>query len=135
MTASDRDRLLANFNGNAPADASAIRQFETDFGVALPEDYARFLSDMNGGEGFIGDAYVILWSVETLIELNRSYQVADYAPGLLLIGSDGGGEAFAFDLRTDVKSIMSIPFVGTGLNAARPIAPTFEMFLRALVGP
>ena len=38
----------------------------------------------------IGDTYVILWKAEELGELNASYQVDEDAPGLLLIGSDGG---------------------------------------------
>jgi hypothetical protein len=48
---------------------------------------------MNGGEGSVGDTYVILWRIEELIEMSKAYDVAEYAPGLFLFGSDGGGEA------------------------------------------
>ena len=48
----------------------------------------------NGGEGFVGRAYLILWPIEKLRELNDAYQVEQYAPGFLIFGSDGGGEAF-----------------------------------------
>jgi cell wall assembly regulator SMI1 len=61
MSSADKERLLAKFNGNPPADANSIRQLETDAGLHLPEDYAKFLQEVDGGEGFVGNAYLILW--------------------------------------------------------------------------
>jgi hypothetical protein len=132
MTPSDRDRLLAKFNGNPPLKTGVIRQFETESGFRLPDDYARFFQQRNGGEGFVGNAYVILWRVEELLEMNKAYQVAEYAPGLFLFGSDGGGEAFAFDTRSDASPIVAVPFVGMELKLARPVAQSFEAFLEEL---
>jgi hypothetical protein len=132
MTPSDRDRLLAKFNCNSPAGVAVIRQLEAESRVRLPDDYAKFLQQANGGEGFVGNAYVILWRVEELLEMNKAYQVAEYAPGLFLFGSDGGGEAFAFDTRSDAKPIVSVPFVGMELKLARPVAPNFKAFLQEL---
>ncbi len=132
MTPSDRDRLLAKFNGNPPSDPAAIRQFENELGFRLPDDYERFLQQTNGGEGFIGNVYVILWRVEELLEMNKAYQVAEYAPGLFLFGSDGGGEAFAFDMRSDANPIVAVPFVGMELKLAHSVAQSFEAFLEEL---
>ncbi len=133
MNPSDKYRLLAKFSGNPPSDAVAIRQFETESGFRLPDDYESFLRQTNGGQGFVGNAYLILWRMEELLEMNKAYQVADYAPGLFLFGSDGGGEAFAFDTRSDTKPIVSVPFVGMELKLARPVAPDFKMFLEELL--
>jgi len=58
--------------------------------------------------------------------MNKSYGVNDYAPGLFLFGSDGGGEAFAFDARSDAKPIVSVPFIGMELKLARPVASNFS---------
>ena len=132
MTPMDKERLLAKINANPPADASSIRQFETEAGIHLPEDYMKFLQERDGGEGFVGNAYVIFWRVGELLEMNRAYQVADYAPGLFLFGSDGGGEAFAFDTRSDSKPIVSVPFVGMELKAIHPLASHFKAFLEEL---
>lgn len=132
MTQSDRERLFAKFNGNLPANAIALREFEAESHIGLPDNYSKFLEQMNGGEGFIGNAYIILWRVEELLDMNNAYQVSDYAPGLFLIGSDGGGEAFAIDSRSDADPIVSVPFVGMELKLARPIAPDFKMFLETL---
>ena len=127
------EELLARFNGNSPATEFAIREFERESGLRLPQDYERFLRQTNGGEGFVGpNAYVILWRVEELLELNRAYEVSVYAPGLFLFGSDGGGEAFAFDVRSNPAPTVSVPFVGMDRSLARPIGTTFTGFLQAL---
>ena len=131
----DKEGILAEFNGNPPADAASIQQFQTEAGLRLPEDYANFLRARDGGEGFIGDAYLILWRVGELLELNKAYQVAEYAPGLILFGTNGGGEAFAFDSRSDAKPIVSVPFIGMALKSVHTIAPNFELFLDNLSRP
>jgi len=128
----DKERLLAKFNANPPADASSIRQLETDADIHLPEDYMEFLQEADGGEGFVGNAYVIFWRVGELLELNRAYQVADQAPGLFLFGSNGGGEAFAFDTRSDSKPIVSVPFIIMELETALPMGSHFGAFLEEL---
>jgi len=132
MTPSDKERLLARFNGNPPADVAAIRQFQSESRLDLPDGYAEFFQQMNGGEGFVGNAYLILWRVEELVEMNKAYEVAEYAPGLFLFGSDGGGEAFAFDMRSHPKPIVAVPFVGMELRLARPVAADFKAFLQEL---
>jgi hypothetical protein len=77
MTPADKQRLLAKFNGNPPAGATSIRQLETDASLRVPEDYARFLQEADGGEGFVGNAYLILWRAGELLEMNKAYQVAE----------------------------------------------------------
>lgn len=125
-------KLTAEFNVNPPASIEAIRQFEYESGVSLSEDYTAFLMYSNGGEGFIGKRYASLWRLEDLAEKNRSYRVADCAPGLYLFGSDGGGEAFAFDLRSNEQPIVCVPFVPLDLREAQIVASTFEGFFAVL---
>lgn len=99
----------------------------------MPEDYLLFLQQANDGEGFIGPkAYLILWPVEQLVDINNSYRVSEYAAGLFVFGSDGGSKAFAFDMRTAEMPIVSVPFVGMDLGAIRLQAPTFHAFLERL---
>jgi hypothetical protein len=38
--------------------------------------------------------------------------VAQFAPDLLLFGSDGGGEAYAFDTRESPWGVVKVPFIG-----------------------
>ena len=89
--------LLDNFNCNPPVNDPTIDAFEHNSGLRLPTDYVDFLKIANGGEGFIGEgSYLILWKLENIEKFNIAYEVHEYAPGLILVGSDGGGEAFAF---------------------------------------
>jgi hypothetical protein len=125
--------ILANFQGNPPAVEASLEDVRQRGGIGLPTDYGAFLRRWNGGEGFIGEkSYVILWTAEELLELNQAYQVNEYAPGLFLFGSDGGGEAFAFDLRRDPCSVVSVPFVGMDLSLVRPVAEGFTEFLETM---
>ena len=94
------ENFIKNLSCNTPASQIAITDFEKYSNFKLPKDYVEFLKETNGGEGFVGEnSYVIFWPLEKLLEYNKAYNVQEYAPGLFLIGSDGGGEAYAFDMR------------------------------------
>jgi hypothetical protein len=75
---------------NGPAEISAIFGLLTQAGVVLPESYIDFLKKHDGGEGFIGDNYIIFWKAEELVLFNHEYEVEKYAPGifrsLLMVG-------------------------------------------------
>lgn len=133
MPLSQRDDLFSKFRGNAPASVIEIARFEEESGLRLPKDYAAFLQRSNGGEGFIGpNAYIILWRLDDLTEMNKAYQVAEYVLGFFIFGSDGGSEAYAFDMRTSTMPIVSMPFVGIESRLARVMASTFDGFLECL---
>jgi hypothetical protein len=124
---------MAEFNSNLPISITQISQFEREVGFNLPSEYASFLLVCDGGEGFIGpNAYVIFWHLGELVEMNKAYQVDEYAPGLFLFGSDGGGEAFAFDRRQAEMPIVSVPFVGMELGLSRPMGDSFKDFIELL---
>lgn len=126
------DQLLSRFNGNPPVDPAELAKFEGSTHLKLPDAYVQFLHKSNGGEGFVGGTYVIFWPIEMLDEMNVAYEVDQYAPGLFLFGSDGGGEGFAFDHRDASMPIVSVPFVGMELRVARRIAQSFAEFLEEL---
>lgn len=107
---------------------------EHQFGIQFPADYKHFMASRDGGEGLVGSHYLILWRAGELIEFNRDYEVEKYAPGLVFFGSNGGGEAYAFDVRPGEKmEIRMVPFIGMSLRDAELIADTFESFLNRLV--
>jgi hypothetical protein len=104
--------FMYDFMARPPASAEALRAAEQSIGKTLPEDYKAFLLEHNGGDGFIGTGYFILWRAEELCKFNDGYEVSKYAPGLLLFGSNGGGDGFAFDTRALPYRVMQVPFVG-----------------------
>ncbi|WP_258602373.1 SMI1/KNR4 family protein [Mesorhizobium sp. AR10] len=77
-----------------PAEAALVDGLSANLGVTLPKDYTNFLKEHDGGEGFIGDSYIVLFKAEELADFNREYEVEKYAPGILLFASNGGGEGY-----------------------------------------
>jgi hypothetical protein len=131
--ATDIATLLNGLGRRSGATDRMIAESEKQLGAHLPPEYVDFLRVTNGGEGFIGDnAYAMFWNVEDLASLNGSYEVLKYAPGLLIVGSDGGGEAYGFDTRAAGWPVVRVPFVGMNWSAAEPMGKTFNEFLRRL---
>jgi hypothetical protein len=129
------DTILEEFDLNPGASGDVVDDFASRFGFEPPLGYLDFMRRSNGGEGFVGARYLILWPLEGLSEQNARYEVTQFAPGLFLFGSSGGGEAYAFDLRQTESTIVSVPFVGMGLKEARPSGATFDAFLEQLATP
>lgn len=116
---------------DAGATEVALRDAVALLGHSLPQEYVQFLREHNGGEGFVGDNYLILWKVEELSSFNREYEVDQHAPGLLLFGSNGGGEGYGFDTRSADMPIVRIPFIGMNLQYATPTASSFsDLFMQ-----
>jgi cell wall assembly regulator SMI1 len=70
-------RLLASFETVAPATEEAVSAAQAQLGVRLPVDYVEFLYCSNGGEGIIGETYLMLWQVEDLAKLNIARIIGD----------------------------------------------------------
>lgn len=114
---------------NEGASSAAIQAAIAALGRSLPSDYLQFIGEHDGGEGFIGDNYLILWSSGELATFNHEYEVEQYAPGIVLIGSDGGGEGYGFDTREASMPVVRIPFIGMNLRYATRVAENFNDLL------
>ncbi|MFC6574871.1 SMI1/KNR4 family protein [Pseudomonas brassicacearum] len=44
---------------NDPAESEILNDLSTHSGMALPKSYIDFLKQHNGGEGFIGEYYIV----------------------------------------------------------------------------
>ncbi|WP_199405131.1 SMI1/KNR4 family protein [Corallincola holothuriorum] len=84
-----------------PASVGEIQLLEEWLGTKLPKEYKKFLLETNGADTPIGvqepDDSVVLWSAKEISELTDAYCYEQYLPGLVAIGSDGGGESIVFD--------------------------------------
>ena len=65
--------------------------------VVLSKDYIEFMKKHNGGEGDIGETWLILYPLEELQEINDAYEIEEFLPGHIIIGSNGGGELYGID--------------------------------------
>lgn len=110
------------------ANELSIKNAQRELHWNFPTIYKDFLLKYDGGEGFVGDNYVILWASNEIAQFNNDYQVQQYAPGLVLFGSNGAGEGYAFDARVLDAPIVQVPFIGMELSYAEPIALDFDEF-------
>jgi len=87
--------IWSEFDFNEPLRGQPVRQIN---GVDLPADYIEFMRLHNGGEGDVADAaWVVLFPMEELQEINDDYQIDRYLPDCCIIGSDGGAELYGVD--------------------------------------
>jgi hypothetical protein len=71
---------------------------------------------------------VSLWKAEELITRNLGYKVTEFFPNFFFIGSDGGGEAYAFDISGDDATVFEVPFMGMPSDG-RAIADSLDALL------
>lgn len=117
---------------NSSVDKEKIKEVEIKLDVSFPIDYVRFITTSNGAEGSIGENYLLLWSIEDIINLNEAYAVNDFAKGLVLFGSDGADMAYAYDTRTSETPIVSVPFIGMDIKEIIIRSDSFYGFLEYL---
>jgi hypothetical protein len=116
-----------SFSVVGPTTEASLRTAEALIRFELPGDLRDFLLRSGGGEGWIGEGYVAIYSPQHLVEAHDGYHVDEFFPGLVLIGSDGGGEAFAIE-RDSGRYVMT-PFVGDGPAVRIDAGGSFDEFL------
>jgi hypothetical protein len=93
-----------------PPHPDDLHWFRKDIGSIVPADYLAFMEQHDGARADAGD----LWSAA---EVGRGGDVApevDHLAELVVFGSDGGLEAFAFDADGQV---LVIPWIGSAAEA------------------
>lgn len=125
-------KVLNNFIKKPGAEKNIILHACQTLKFNPPLDYLAVLQFTDGGEGFIRYSYFRLYSITELLLLNEAYQVEKFAPGLIIFGSNGSGEAFGFDAREDPMEIVQIPFIPMDFKYAEPFGKSFVEFLSAL---
>jgi SMI1 / KNR4 family (SUKH-1) len=127
--------LLDGFNwADHGAGDSAVVAAEGELGLALPADYLVVLRAHDGGEGWVGagGAYLNLWSVEELVESNRTFEVREFTPGTVLIGSNGGGEMYGIRVDGDSTTFLKLPAVGMSNDQGIELGGSWDAFLQTL---
>jgi len=81
---------------NRPAAPDAIARLARAAPAPLPAEYLDLLRATDGGEGALGLAplWLVLWSADEVVR----HGMRSAWPGLLAIGTNGGGETIAFDV-------------------------------------
>lgn len=126
-------KYLERVDLNESTTDKKIMETEKNLKIIFPSDFKEFIRTYNGLEGEIGNnSYLVMWSLEDMIKLNEAYAINEFAPGLLLFGSDGGDTAYGYDYRNNKYNIIQIPFIGLELNELEFCASTLLSFFKHL---
>lgn len=132
------DALAARFEGFEGAEGASaedVAEIEEAFGRKLPDPLREILLEADGLGGVIGDHELQIWSAEEIVAYNRATKVQEDCPAFLMFGSDGGGETYTLDYRTDPPSVVLVAAVGFDYESAIPIGADFISFLERLKDP
>ena len=66
----DLDVFLIDFDRKPPPTDGQVVACESAIGVRLPAELLLFFQIADGGEGFIGESYVVLWSLNEIAKYN-----------------------------------------------------------------
>ncbi|MAT44849.1 MAG: hypothetical protein CL609_21165 [Anaerolineaceae bacterium] len=106
----------------------SIDEFRKDH--PFPEDVIEFYKYSNGAIGSIGKGYIQLWSSHEMEQMEELYMIRSIAPNLLFLGSDGGGEVYAYDKKK--KCFVMYPYFGDYPNDVIDIAKDFFAFIQKI---
>jgi hypothetical protein len=123
------------FEGKEGALPEEVAKVEAAFDRKLPNELREILLAANGFGGVIGDHELLIWSAEEIVDYNRANKVQEYFPALLMFGSDGGGEVYTLDYRTDPPSVVLVATIGADYKSAIPIGRDFMSFLDRMKDP
>lgn len=122
-------RLAHNAALRQGASPGALEELQRRLGVRLPQDYLAFMSKSDGAYGFVGTTYVALSSVQEVLEENEG--LFGLPKGLVIFGSDGAEEAYAFDGRDGSMRVVRMPYDDIHY-VPTVLAATFTEFLQYL---
>ena len=126
---------FGGFEGNEGATPEAVARLEKEFDRTLPIELREILLEADGLGGVIGDHELQIWSIDEIIAFNRANQVQKYFPAFLMFGSDGGGETYTLDYRTNPPSVVLVAAIGFDYRSAIPIGRDFISFLDRMENP
>lgn len=131
--ASSVEDVASRIGAHEGASEAVLERLEEWAKGRVPDTYFSFLRRCNGAEGLLSPAaYVALWRAEDVAELNSGYAVDEFAPGLVLFGTDGGDTGYAFDSRDPASPVVEVPLMGMDLEEVKEIAGTLDAFFEVL---
>lgn len=121
---------MTTIDKNTPPSQVEVETFLKEIDFNLPLGFIDFFKEANGAEINTEDCFVLLWPLTDMVQLNKEYNVEEYASEFFIFGSDGGDTAFAIERWTG--NIFDMPFIGMSKEEAIFRSKTFPDFLEGL---
>jgi len=102
-------------------------------GSALPQDVKDLLAEHDGGSGTVGGQPLVLWSAAQIDEEGEAQEVTRATPGLLLFGTDGGGEGYGYLPRLRQGRYGRISLLAAGPHEFESLGDSLADLLQAVV--
>ena len=118
---------MATIDRNIAPIKQEVENFLKQIDFKLPAGFIEFFKDSNGADISSDENYIVLWALTDMIQLNRDYNVDEYAPDFFIFGSNGGGTAYA--VKKSTSDIYEIPFIGMSNEEAVFKNKTFSEFV------
>ena len=116
---------LKGFSRKEGASVATIAKVEEAFGRKLPDELRQILAASNGMSGTIGTHELHIWSADEIIAYNRANLVQEDCPAFLMFGSDGCGETYTLDYRSQPPAVVLVSAIGFDYESAIPIGKDF----------
>lgn len=94
------------------------------------EDYRSFIRAHNGGEGFVGEGYLVIDGIDSI--LATLHRASEYGTAFLPFGSDGSDGLFAFDTSASNWPVLVLPLTSASPEDVRQVALGFRDFIEKL---
>ena len=125
--------LDREWHGAAGATEASLARLVAASPVELPSEYLRFLAYSNGGEGPLGvqPCYFQIDPADEAALALEDRRHEDFFPGFVIIGSNGGGEYVAIDVRGSLPwPVVALDMTNADLDeSVLIIASSFAAFL------
>ncbi len=120
---------IDNWSTVPPCTLRGIKKVMGEIGIECDPGYQEFLLWSDGGEGYIGYNYLSLWSLKSLAQLNKDYDIKRYlGDKYFVFGTDGGSNCYGFDLSND-GAIFTSPIRDLDQEEIITLAKNFDEFI------
>jgi hypothetical protein len=97
--------------------------------VRLPDDHREWLMTMNGVEGWFGDVFVMLYTLDEIVSVTEAAEAEERLPDFVAVGSDGSREIIAYDFRRSPPPLVMVDMVAESWADGLPQAPSLSEFM------
>ena len=124
------------WDGNLPASEADIAALVAGAPVPLPAEYLALLRLSDGGTAMLAGypSYVRIWPAGAVLGENADYRVAEWLPGFVGFGDNGGPDMVGFDTRRGQPyPVCAVPFAPMEWSSAMGTVADFGAFIRQLL--